>query len=63
MELEKLSDQELRTLRDSLERELKRLRSTTKNLNNTIKNITDDMRDYRLEQGIIVENPHESPRA
>jgi uncharacterized protein YlxW (UPF0749 family) len=63
MNLETLSDQELLTLKDSLQRELTRLQSTRKNLNNTIKNITDDMRDYRLSHGIIVENPHDEPRA
>jgi len=58
-----LSDTELRSLRDSLEKELRRLRSTVKNLNNTINNVVHDMRDYRIRHGIIVENPQDMPRA
>lgn len=63
MNLDSLDVPELVHLKAKLERELIQLRSTRKNLNNTIKNITDDMRDYRLRHGILIENPQEAPRA
>lgn len=63
MDYSKLSDSELKGLRDALEKELRKLRSTVKNTNNTINNIVADMRDYRIRHGIVVENPQDLPRA
>jgi len=63
MNLETMPESELVHLKAKLERELIQLRSSRKNLNNTIRNITNDMRDYRLRHQIIIENPQEAHRA
>ena len=63
MNFSSLTDRQLEQLRDTLRKELQKLRGSVKNLNNTIKNITDDMRDYRLRHQILIENPQELPRA
>jgi hypothetical protein len=63
MNLDTLTESELSKLKDLLVKELNRLRSTKKNLNHTIKNITDDMHEYRMRHQILVENPQELPRA
>lgn len=63
MNLLDLSDIELLHLRDLLRKDLQRLKASKKNLNQTIRNITDEMRAYRIKHQILIENPGEPPRA
>jgi len=64
MDFDGMPDSELVYLKAKLERELVKLRSSRKNLNNTIKNITDDMQAHYTRHGAdVVINAHEGPRA
>jgi len=63
MNLDAMNEQDLHRLKAKLELELIKLRSTKKNLDNTIRNITTDMREYRIRHQILIDNPQEGPRA